>query len=98
MKNKGYYIIWPVYFDSTRTRNEGRRVNKNVAVKNPKITDLVQAAESMGYEIKINPKVLYPRFWHLGNNGNLLIKIEGSKTDVIKKIAGKLKKLEKKKK
>lgn len=96
MKNKGYYIIWPVYFDSTKSRTEGRRVRKNLAVKNPKLPDLANAAQKVGYEFKVNPTALYPRFWYLGNAGNLFVKIEDNKTDVIKKIAQQLKKLKKK--
>ncbi|MHA1309745.1 MAG: signal recognition particle subunit SRP19/SEC65 family protein [Candidatus Helarchaeota archaeon] len=99
MKNKGFYIIWPQYFDSRLTRKEGRRVNKkSLAVKKPNIKDLIEAAQSLGFEFKINPEALYPRFWYMGNSGYLLIKIDKNynKTDIIKKIALKLKKLKKK--
>ncbi|MHA1230351.1 MAG: signal recognition particle subunit SRP19/SEC65 family protein [Candidatus Helarchaeota archaeon] len=99
MKNKGYYVIWPHYFDVDLTRKEGRRVNKKtLAVKNPTLRDLEEAARLLGYEYKINPTALYPRFWYLGKAGYLSIKIEGSKTEVIKKIASRLKKLKKKQK
>ena len=96
MKNKGYFIIWPQYFDINLSRSQGRRVSKKVAVKNPSITDLLNAVQALGYDCKPNPTASYPRFWYGGNKGNLSIKIEESKTDVIKKIAGKLKKLKKK--
>ncbi|MBD3229751.1 MAG: signal recognition particle protein Srp19 [Candidatus Lokiarchaeota archaeon] len=97
LKNKGYYVIWPVYFDSTKSRSEGRRVNKKNAIKNPKITDLIDAAQNLGLDFDVNPSALYPHFWYLGNNGNLLVKIKDSKTEVISKIAKELKKSKKKK-
>lgn len=97
MKNKGYYVIWPIYFDSTKSRSEGRRVNKKDAVKNPKITHLIEAAQISSLEFDVNPSALYPRFWHLEDNGNLLVKIEDTKTEVISKMAKELKKLKKKK-
>ncbi|MHA1271610.1 MAG: signal recognition particle subunit SRP19/SEC65 family protein [Candidatus Helarchaeota archaeon] len=99
MKNKGFYIVWPHYFDSTLSRKDGRRVSKKeLAVKAPTISDLIEAARLLGLDFKVNQTALYPRFWYLGNAGYLLIKIEGNKTELIKNLARKLKKIKKKKK
>ena len=41
-------IIWPIYFDASKTRKEGRRVPKNLAVQSPKIAELKEAADKLG--------------------------------------------------
>ena len=38
-------IIWPLYFDVNKTRKEGRRVSKALAVSSPKIAELKEAGE-----------------------------------------------------
>src|SRR5271170_2932787 len=40
--------IYPVYFDFSRTLQEGRRVPLHVAVRNPLAKDLAEAAASLG--------------------------------------------------
>ena len=42
--------IYPVYFDASRTLQEGRRVPLHMAVKNPLAKDLAEAAASLGIQ------------------------------------------------
>lgn len=44
-KSKSYQCIYPIYFDASRSREEGRRVNKADAVKNPLARDIVDALQ-----------------------------------------------------
>ena len=40
MKKLDKAIIWPIYFDANKTRRNGRRVAKNLAVQSPKIDEV----------------------------------------------------------
>ena len=33
--NKDKIVIWPVYFDASKSRKEGRRIPKKLAIKYP---------------------------------------------------------------
>jgi len=58
---KRWSCIYPVYFDSSRTLQEGRRVPLHMAVRNPLAKDLADAAASMGIQsvLEVFPSLLY---------------------------------------
>ncbi len=85
-------IIWPAYFDLAKTRRKGRRVPKNLAVQSPKITEIQEAASKLGLKHEINVEVGYPRTPWV-KTGMILVEKQGSKEQVIKKIAGQLVKI-----
>jgi signal recognition particle subunit SRP19 len=92
MRKTEKIIIWPAYFDSTKTRKEGRRVPKNLAVPSPKILELKEAAEKIGLEYEIVPDSSYPKMPWL-KAGMLLVKKREAKAQIIKKIANQLTKM-----
>ena len=47
---KNWSCIYPVYFDSSRTLKEGRRVSLALAVKNPMAKELAEACASLGVQ------------------------------------------------
>jgi signal recognition particle subunit SRP19 len=47
---KRWSCIYPVYFDASRTLQEGRRVPLHMAVRNPLAKDLAEAAASLGIQ------------------------------------------------
>ncbi len=82
-------IIWPAYFDSNKTRTEGRRVPKNLAVPNPKISEVTQAVERLGLKNEVNAEAGYPRTpW--AKTGMLLVEKKDVKEKIILKIAKQL--------
>jgi len=82
-------IIWPIYFDTNRTRKEGRRVPKNIAVISPKIDELKQAVDKLGLENEVNPEAHFPRT-HWAKSGMLLVEKKESKQMIVQKIAKQL--------
>lgn len=50
MKDYGRQIFWLDYFDSSLSRESGRRVSLSLATKNPTIDELAAAARRLGYE------------------------------------------------
>ncbi|MEM3622411.1 MAG: signal recognition particle subunit SRP19/SEC65 family protein [Candidatus Bathyarchaeia archaeon] len=92
MRKTEKIIIWPAYFDSTKTRKEGRRVPKNLAVPSPKILELKEAVEKIGLEYEIVSDSSYPKMPWL-KTGMLLVKKKEAKAQIIKKISKQLTKI-----
>lgn len=92
MRQQERIIVWPAYFDSAKTRNEGRRVSKSLAMPSPKILELKEAAEKLGLAHELVPNAGYPKT-PLLKTGMLLVKKKGSKGQTIAMIAKQLLKM-----
>lgn len=82
-------IIWPVYFDSGKTRKKGRRVSKNLAISSPKILEIEEAVSKLHFEHEVLIDKGYPKTPWI-KPGMLLVKKQGSKEHTINLIAKKL--------
>ncbi len=89
MRKQDKVIIWPVYFDQAKTRKNGRRVAKNLAVHHPKIAEITMAVKKLGLKPEVSPEVGYPKTPWL-KTGMILVEKEDSKEKVIRKIADQL--------
>jgi signal recognition particle subunit SRP19 len=89
MRKQEKVMIWPAYFDQARTRNEGRRVPKNLAVDSPKILEIQEAAQKTGVEFELVPDKGYSKTPWV-KTGLLLVEKKGSKEQVINRIARQL--------
>lgn len=85
-------IIWPIYFDCNKTRQEGRRVPKNQAVIAPKIVEIKEAADKLGLQNEINLEAHFPRMPWV-KSGMLLVEKKEPKEAIIKKLAKQLAKI-----
>jgi len=91
MRKQEKAIIWSAYFDANKTRVEGRRVAKTLAVPGPRIVEIEEATSKLGLEHELVPNKGYPRTpW--SKAGMLLVEKQGSKEQVIKRIAKQLQK------
>jgi signal recognition particle subunit SRP19 len=82
-------IIWPAYFDLTKTRKEGRRVQKSLAVQSPKILEVQEAAQKLGLKFEVVADKGYPKTpW--AKTGMLLVEKKGLKEQIINRIAKQL--------
>jgi signal recognition particle subunit SRP19 len=93
MRKQDKIIIWPAYFDSTKTRKDGRRVPKNLSVPSPKILEIKNAAEKLGLEHELVAEAGYPKTPWL-KTGMLLVKKKEAKEQIIRKIAKQLLKIQ----
>jgi signal recognition particle subunit SRP19 len=85
------FIMWPAYFDANKTRAEGRRVPENVGVPSPRMLEIQEATAKLGLEHELVPEKAYPRTpW--SKHGMLMVEKQGSKEQVIKRIAKQLQK------
>ncbi|MGQ9641361.1 MAG: signal recognition particle subunit SRP19/SEC65 family protein [Candidatus Bathycorpusculaceae bacterium] len=92
MRKQDKLIIWPAYFDSTKTRGEGRRISKILAVPSPKITEIKVAVEKLGLECEILLDAGYPKTPWL-KTGMLLVSKSEAKDKILNKIAKNLQKI-----
>lgn len=83
-KTKAYQCIYPIYFDASRSREQGRRVNKEDAVNNPLAREIVDALQHIGttkaipLQVAFEPTKTHPKDWANPGRVRVLIKKDGS--------------------
>lgn len=92
MRKQDKIIIWPAYFDSTKTRSDGRQIPKSLAVPSPKILEVKEAAEKLGLDYELVLDAGYPKAPWL-KTGMLLVTKKETKKQIIKNIAKQLLKI-----
>ena len=92
MRKQDKIILWPAYFDSTKTRGDGRRILKSLAVPSPKILEMKEAVEKLGLDYELVLDAGYPKTPWL-KKGVLLVTKKESKNKTIKRIAEQLLKI-----
>ncbi|MGA2522533.1 MAG: signal recognition particle subunit SRP19/SEC65 family protein [Candidatus Bathyarchaeia archaeon] len=92
MKKLDKAIIWPIYFDANKTRRNGRRVAKNLAVQSPKIDEVKIAVDKLGLKNEVRLEAHFPRIPWV-KTGMLLVEKKEAKEKIIQKIAKQLVKM-----
>ncbi len=90
MPEKDKQVIWPIYFDSERSRRDGRMVRLENSISSPNIDDLINAALKAGLNPEIERDKKHPKIWH-ESSGRILVTKQGSKNEMLKRIARNLK-------
>lgn len=86
MRKQEKTILWPVYFDSSKTRSEGRKIPKNLAVSNPTLTELQAAAAKLGLTPEIEVDAAHPAIpWR--KTGRIWVQKQEPKMQILAKIA-----------
>lgn len=88
MKDYDRFVIWVDYFNSGLSREDGRRVPHNMAVRNPSLQELEEAAKRAGYKPEA-VEALHPKRVK-NKSGYISIEKNGVKIQVIKDMATKL--------
>ncbi|HER54533.1 MAG TPA: signal recognition particle protein Srp19 [Candidatus Bathyarchaeota archaeon] len=92
MRKQNKLILWPVYFDSTKTRADGRRVPKKFAISAPKLEELQLAAKQSGLQPEVVSDAAHPSSpWK--KTGLLAVPKTEPKNETLKRVAEKLSKL-----
>lgn len=81
-------LLYPCYFNVAFRRGDGRRVPRSLAVEHPTSGDIEKAAKKLGLACRVE-EASHPRYW-TEREGRVAIVWEGSKEDLIKKIARRL--------
>ncbi len=89
-KERRAIVLYPAYFDAERSREDGRRVARKVAVHGPKVDEIAEAAAALGLKPKVEPDSAHPSTpWK--REGRVLVKADFYKTSVVHKVAAKMK-------
>lgn len=82
-KSKNYQCIYPVYFDATRSREDGRRVKIEDAIENPLAREIVEALHHIGNSLSVplqivfEPSKCHPKDWANPGRVRVQVKQEG---------------------
>jgi signal recognition particle subunit SRP19 len=93
MKDYDNVILWLDYYNKGISRAKGRKVSKSLAIYDPSISELKEAAISLGYEItpdQLNDAARFPRRPHIKSGYIMISKDSLMKNKVIKTIAEKM--------
>lgn len=55
------YMLYPIYFDSSLSRREGRLVPTEESIEEPTVEEIAEAIQQIGYDSKIESDVSHPR-------------------------------------
>jgi Signal recognition particle 19 kDa protein len=88
-------VLWPEYFDIDRTRTMGRRLPKELCVKNPSLDIIAKGALILDLEYQILEDKAYPANWAAKKGCVKVERGKFSKTQLLPEIAKILKKNQK---
>ncbi len=89
MRKKDKIVIWPVYFDSTKTRAEGRSVPKSLTVSSPGLEEIRRAVERVGFRAEVILDAAHPSN-PLRKTGMMILSKKDPKTRILRTIAKEL--------
>jgi len=93
-KLRGKVVVWPVYFDASKTRSEGRRLPKRFAVDSPRVEEILEVSRLLGLNPELNAEARYPKGWWTRSGYVILDKL-GSKSETLEMLAKKMSELRK---
>lgn len=76
---KHFQCLYPIYFDKSRSRAEGRKVGAEMAVENPLARDIVDAVQMLGLKTGLEPEKLHPKDWANPGRVRVLLKDENGR-------------------
>ncbi|KAL7922944.1 signal recognition particle, Sec65/Srp19 subunit [Trichoderma austrokoningii] len=77
-----HQCLYPVYFDASRTRAEGRRVSAALAVKNPLAREIANACSRLRLQTLLEPEKTHPKDWANPGRVKVALKKAGSSAAV----------------
>lgn len=88
-RDEDKYVIWPIYFDKSVSRLDGRTVSRKHAVEKPSIENISKATKSLGLHPVLEKNAMHPsRHWK--KEGRVLVDKKGSKNKLLVQIANRL--------
>ena len=89
MRKQNKIFLWSIYFDANKTRNDGRRVPKNLAVSSPKLEELERATKRLGLQPEVVSDAAHPSCpWR--RTGLIILPKTESKGKTLEKVAKEL--------
>jgi len=85
---KGERILYPCYFDAGLTRDDGRRVSRSRAIKEPTLGDIEKAVKRCHLRYRTEQKS-HPAYWWK-HEGRIVVRWEQGKEKLLAVVAGAL--------
>lgn len=79
-------VLWPEYFDADLTRAQGRRLPKELCVKNPSLDMIAKGAIILDLDFAVHEDMKYPKDWHASRGCVKVEKGKLKKTAILPKI------------
>jgi signal recognition particle subunit SRP19 len=92
MRKQNKIFLWPIYFDANKTRTDGRRIPKKLAVSAPKLEELQMSAKRLGLQPEVISDAAHPSSPRQ-RTGLVVVPKKESKGKTLKKIAEELSRL-----
>lgn len=90
MRRKDMIILWPVYFDTLRSRRDGRRLPRKLCVRSPSILMLERAVKNLGLNYEVYQEASYPRIPWIKMGFIAISKSQKRKSQVLREVASEL--------
>jgi signal recognition particle subunit SRP19 len=94
LKDYDHSILWLDYFNKNLSRSKGRKVTRDLAIFDPSMTDLIEAAKAVGYNPvneEINDNCRYPKRPFVKSGYVMVLKQVGkNKSSIVHAIAEKM--------
>ncbi|VVB60417.1 Signal recognition particle 19 kDa protein [uncultured archaeon] len=88
-RDENKYVIYPLYFDSTVSRLNGRKVAKKYAVEKPSLENILKAAQSLKLKLIVEKDGIHSSTPWM-KEGRILVEKKGPKTKLLVQIANRL--------
>ena len=93
MKDYDNIILWLDYYNKGLSRTKGRKISKSLAIYDPLMSELLEAAISLGCDVpkdQVNESARFPQRPHIKSGYIMLSKNNILKNNIMKDIAGKM--------
>jgi signal recognition particle subunit SRP19 len=88
-----HIVLWPTYFDSRKSRADGRRVPKSKSIDRPTAEEIYKIVRTLGLKGSVHKDKAHPSSWW-EEEGAVFVEKGMLKTQLIQKVASKLKDIE----
>ena len=85
-------MIWPIYLDSEKSLNEGRKVSKEYAIPEPRIKEIIKATQKLKYKYVAEEDKSYPGEWY-NKSGRVIITTDDSKKEILINLSNTIKQI-----
>ena len=81
-EEKKYVKLYPIYMDKTVKYSEGRKININLCVENPKAKEIFRVCnEILGLKCKLEENRSHPKDWQ--KRGRVIVEIKDKEGKII---------------
>jgi len=90
VKKPGKIVVWPVNIDLKKTRGEGRKIPKKLAVESPKLEEIIEASKRLGLNPTAVPHAALPKEWWNKTGYVIVERKNKGKIQILKDIANEI--------